>query len=126
MTKIKHHPFLVGVCVMGAFYISGIILGALLSPWWWLLYVPGLSLYLGCLVWNERNALMCPECNRTLWDKTKYYCPYCGCPLVFRAKEKVKKGEKPKPETIVMPACSKGHRLYGSEKYCPKCGEQQN
>lgn len=123
--KIKHHPMLTAVMLIVIFYIAGFGIGGLVkNPVWFSLAGLGLILYILSFFWSDRYELVCPQCNHSEWDKTNHYCSTCGVKLVFKAKQKVKKGEEVKPEKIPEPCCSKGHRVYGFDKYCGKCGEK--
>ncbi len=124
VTKMRHHSVLTAISLMVAFYILAAVLGVIISPWWWFLYVPGLAFSILCFLWNNNITLICPDCNRSVWDKTNYYCGRCGTLLVFRRREKVKKGDKPKPQVIIIPTCSRGHEVYSFDKYCSRCGER--
>jgi len=124
ITKIKHHPILTNISLFFVLLMITYSIAFTVSLWWLLIAIPVFLLYLFGFYWNEKYELICPECHRTYWDKTKYYCNHCGVLMVFRKKERVKKGERAKPGNIAVPTCSEGHKVYSYDSYCPQCGEQ--
>lgn len=123
ITKVKHHPVLTNICLFFTLMALTYSLGFIFSLWWLLLCLPVFTLYIFGWVWADKTALMCPSCNTQAWDKTNYYCSNCGVLLVFKHREKVKKGKEPKPGKIIIPTCSNGHEVWAYDKYCRKCGE---
>ena len=122
--KVKHHTVLIAFIIMGVFYMAAFSMGTLVNLAWWSLAVLGLVLYILSFFWSDRCQLVCPQCNDTAWNKTQHYCSTCGVKMVFRDKQKIRRGEKVKLGKIPEPCCSHGHRVYASNKYCKRCGEK--
>lgn len=122
-TKMKHHPFLTNLSLFGVLLVISYGLGFSVNLWWLLLLIPTFAVYIVGFILPEKYDLVCSLCGTDYWDKTNYYCRRCGGLLIFRRKEKARRGEEVKPEIIAIPTCSKGHKVFGFDKYCPKCGE---
>lgn len=123
MNKIRHHPILILMILWFLWVAITMVLGGVVNKWFFLLFLPGLALYLFGFWWNDKELLICPGCGFEPWSKSSYYCSGCGVLLVFRREVKVRKNSAVPKERVPVHICSKGHTVNTFDKFCPKCGE---
>ena len=108
------HPFLTTILIYTLLFGTGILLGILVNPFYFLLALPGLlTIYIGFVI-TDKCIWICSKCDKKEeWEREKY-CKNCGGEMTLeRAK-------------VLRKYCENGHRIeddYNLVNFCPKCGK---